>query len=136
MNDKRPEEEFNNQLSTWNTNIPFSAHTPIHYFIAENGKKYADKTAVSYHDIQITYQELNERSNQIAFHLISQGIKPGDKIALALDRSHELVICLIALMKTGAAYIPVDPSYPKLRIEHMLADSMAKFVLTSNSYKN
>ncbi len=137
MNDKRPEKEFIDKLCEWNnTTVSFPANTPIHYLISQNAVKYCDKTAISYKEFQVSYRQLNERSNQIAAFLISQKVKPGDKIALALDRSPELVICLVAIMKTGAAYIPVDPTYPKKRIEHVLADASAKFLLTSSLYKD
>ena len=137
MNDRRLEKEFIDKLCDWNnTTVPFPANTPIHYFISENAVKYCDKTAISYKEFKVSYRELNERSNQIAAFLISRNVKPGDKIALALDRSPEMVIVLVAIMKTGAAYIPVDPAYPKKRIEHMIADSSAKFVITSSAYRS
>jgi len=75
-------------------------------------------------------------SNKLARLLIDNNIKTGDIVALALDRSPEMVISLLAILKSGAAYVPLDPEYPKDRIEFMLEDSSAKVLLTSKKYQN
>jgi non-ribosomal peptide synthetase component F len=67
--------------------------------------------------------------------LIENQVFPGDTIALAVDRSAELLISLLAIMKTGAAYVPVDPEYPHKRIEYMLEDSGASVLISSQKYK-
>ncbi|BAH50284.1 amino acid adenylation domain-containing protein [Rhodococcus opacus] len=82
--------------------------------------------------VSLTYQELDERANRIAHLLISRGAGPGDVVALALDRSAELIISVLAVLKSGAAYLPVDPTYPADRIAHMLADGTPVAILTSS----
>ncbi|MFC9767886.1 amino acid adenylation domain-containing protein [Rhodococcus jostii] len=82
--------------------------------------------------VSLTYRQLDERANRIAHLLISRGAGPGDVVALALDRSAELIISVLAVLKSGAAYLPVDPTYPADRIAHMLADGAPVAILTSS----
>ncbi|NED66885.1 amino acid adenylation domain-containing protein, partial [Streptomyces sp. SID10244] len=72
---------------------------------------------------ELTYAELDARSNQLARWLIGQGIGTESLVALAIGRSVELLTAMWAVAKTGAGYLPIDPDYPAERIEHMLADS-------------
>lgn len=88
-------------------------------------------TAVEFHDSNTTYIELQEKINQLSHYLKAQGIQPGDFIAVSLERSPELLYSLLAIMQCGAAYIPLDPEYPKERLEFMLTDSGAKALLTN-----
>jgi len=105
------------------------------YFLNLCAKQYADKIAIKFHERSLTYQNVYENSNRLAKVLIDKGIMPGDVVGLALDRSPEMVISLLAILKSGAAYVPLDPEYPKDRIEFMLEDSSAKLLLTSKKYK-
>ncbi|MDF3308995.1 amino acid adenylation domain-containing protein [Rhodococcus sp. T2V] len=82
--------------------------------------------------VSLTYRQLDERANRVAHLLISRGTGPGDVVALALDRSAELIISVLAVLKSGAAYLPVDPTYPADRIAHMLADGAPVAILTSS----
>ncbi|MDO8991747.1 MAG: amino acid adenylation domain-containing protein, partial [Daejeonella sp.] len=109
---------------------------PIYKFVSENAEKHPDKIAVRYNNSTTSYRELNEKANQLAHYLIENQVCQGDTIALAVDRSAELLICLLAIMKTGAAYVPVDPEYPIKRIEYMLEDSAARVLISSHKYKN
>jgi len=106
------------------------------YFINDCAKKHAGKIAIRFKGLNITYKELYESSNKLAKILIGNGIKPGDIIGLALDRSPEMIISILAILKSGAAYVPLDPEYPKDRIEFMMEDSSAKILLTSEKYHN
>jgi len=105
------------------------------YFLNKCAKQYPDKIAIKFHERTLTYKSLFESSNKFAKLLIDNGIKTGDIVALALDRSPEMVIALLAILKSGAAYVPLDPEYPKDRIEFMLEDSSAKVLLTAKKYK-
>ncbi|MFD0751104.1 amino acid adenylation domain-containing protein [Mucilaginibacter calamicampi] len=96
---------------------------------------YADKTAVSYQQSSITYGQLNQKANQLCSFLIEKGIGRQDIVGLLADRSIEMVISLLAILKAGAAYLPLDPIYPAERIAYMLEDSSAKMVLVSQPYK-
>ncbi|WP_169812539.1 non-ribosomal peptide synthetase [Nocardia acidivorans] len=81
----------------------------------------------------LTYGELDERSDRIARALIALGIGPGDIVALALPRSAESVLATVAVMKTGAAFVPIDTRYPAERISHMLTDSGARLGITADT---
>ena len=79
---------------------------------------------------QLSYLELDQRANQIARHLISLGIGPEHIVAVALPRSIELVVAMLAVLKSGAAYLPLDPDYPTARLVFMLTDSLACLLIT------
>ncbi|MCP4149605.1 MAG: amino acid adenylation domain-containing protein, partial [bacterium] len=80
--------------------------------------------------IQLTYRELNETTDRLARHLQEKGAKPGTIVAIMLERSIETIIATIAILKTGAAYLPIEPAYPTERINYILKDSSTKIVLT------
>ena len=128
--------ESANSFEWNNTALEYPKDQSLHALISETANKYPDRTALSFQDEKLTYKALNENANQLAHFLIEQGIKPGDTIGLALDRSAELVISLLAIMKSGAAYVPLDPAYPKKQIGYMLDDSLSKLLLTSKNYQN
>jgi nonribosomal peptide synthetase DhbF len=87
--------------------------------------------AVAYAEAALSYAELNARANQLARHLVSLGAAPERLVAVAMDRSLELVVALLAVLKSGAAYMPIEPGYPADRIEFMLAESDPVAVLTT-----
>ena len=127
----------NNTMSTLNnTFAEYPKDKALPYFLNECAKTYPDHIALQFFDRKLTYQELYESSNKLAKVLIDNDIKPGDIIGLALDRSPEMIISLLAILKSGAAYVPLDPEYPKDRVEFMLEDSSAKILLTSAKYKS
>ncbi|MDL2082252.1 amino acid adenylation domain-containing protein, partial [Streptomyces sp. GXMU-J15] len=90
-----------------------------------------EAVAVSFEDESLTYAELNERANQLAHLLIGQGIGPEQTVALALPRSLELVISVLAVLKSGAAYLPLDPDYPADRLTYTLADAQPTHLITT-----
>ncbi|MCP4157182.1 MAG: amino acid adenylation domain-containing protein, partial [bacterium] len=79
--------------------------------------------------IQITYRELNEKSNQLAHHLQSRGVAPGTIVAIIMERSIEMITGIMGILKAGGAYLPIEPRYPLERIKYILKDSNAKIVL-------
>ncbi|MEU2251513.1 amino acid adenylation domain-containing protein, partial [Streptomyces sp. NPDC019224] len=85
--------------------------------------------AVVFEDTVLTYGELNRRANRLAHALIARGVGPEQVVALRLPRSAELVVAVLAVLKTGAAYLPVDPDYPAARIAYMLEDARPAVVL-------
>lgn len=135
-------DEMNAPVSTDNINsrnnafVNYPKDRSVVSFLNECAKKHAGKIAIKFQGLHITYKELYESSNQLAKILIGNGIKPGDIVGLALDRSPEMIISILAILKSGAAYVPLDPEYPKDRIEFMLEDSSAKILLTSEKYHN
>jgi len=82
---------------------------------------------------QLTYAELNARANQVAHCLVGMGVGPDDRVALFVERSLEMVIGLLGVLKAGASYVPLDPEYPLERIGYMLEDSAPKVVLTQEA---
>nr|WP_236058051.1 AMP-binding protein [Streptomyces sabulosicollis] len=82
-----------------------------------------DTVAVVCEDQRWTYQELNQRANQLARLLLHTGAGPEQRIALALPRSAHTITAILAVLKTGAAYVPLDPEYPQERLAHLLHDS-------------
>ncbi|MBB5959617.1 amino acid adenylation domain-containing protein/non-ribosomal peptide synthase protein (TIGR01720 family) [Saccharothrix tamanrassetensis] len=88
-----------------------------------------DAVAVVFEDTSWTYRQLNSRANRLAHALIARGVGPEQIVALALPRSPELIIALLAVLKTGAAYLPLDPDYPPARINLMLDDAQPALLL-------
>jgi len=132
----RKETNFKETISEWNkTSVSYPKDKAVHHFISQNAINHPDKTAIKFKDKTISYKDLEIQSNQLAAYIIERDVKPSDRIAVAMNRSPEMVISLLAIMKAGAAYIPVDPGYPRKRIEYMLSDSSAKILLVSAEYK-
>jgi amino acid adenylation domain-containing protein len=128
--------EIQLQVDNWNnTKFLYPANTALHSLISKQAAKASHKTAITFGDEKISYQSLNEKANQLSAFLIKNKINTGDKVALALDRSIEMVITLLAIMKAGSVYIPLDPQFPIERINYMLDDSQAIMLLTSQKYK-
>ncbi|TZF95979.1 amino acid adenylation domain-containing protein [Chryseobacterium panacisoli] len=95
-----------------------------------------DKTAVVYQDQKITYSDLDRRSNQIAHLLLNRGIKEGKYVPVWLDRSLEWIVAVLGVIKTGAAYVPIDPAYPAKRVEFILSDTAADMIITNQNLGN
>ena len=89
--------------------------------------------AVRLGDRTVTYQELNAEANRLARRLIARGVMTEDAVGICLERSVEMVVALLAILKTGAAYVPLDPSYPVERLQFMMTDSAPRIVLTQRS---
>ncbi|WP_279616317.1 non-ribosomal peptide synthetase [Streptomyces atriruber] len=122
--------EQHEMLRTWNdTAVPGLPGTVPELFQAQAAAT-PDATAVIADGTHLTYAELNTRANQLAHHLIEQGVGPEHIVALALPRSPHLITALLAVLKTGAAYLPIDTTYPADRIRFMLADARPTLVLT------
>lgn len=132
-----PENDWKTQIDQWNkTSRVYPQESTLPQLIAAASKQYPNKTAVVYQNENLSYAQLEEKSNQLAACLISKGIQPGDLIGLATTRASSLLVSLLGILKSGAAYIPLDPEYPHDRIEYMLEDSKAKMLLVSNTHQN
>lgn len=112
------------------TAVDYPRDKCVHTLFEEQVKKTPDKTAVIACDRTLTYRELNEEANRIAHGLIEKGVQPGDIVAFALPRNSHLIPTMFGILKTGAAYLPIDPDYPQERIAYMLEDSQAKVFVT------
>lgn len=116
--------------------IIYNEEKPVYELIMQQAEKFPDNVAIRYNSISITYQQLNRKVNQLAALLCMSGVRAGDSVGLSIDRSEKTIITLLAIMKTGACYIPIDPEYPKDRIEYMLEDSSARILIISEKYRN
>src|ERR1700722_9719875 len=86
-------------------------------------------------DWQLTYGDLNRRSNQLAHYLRESGVKPETRVAICVERSMEMIVALLAVLKAGAAYVPLDPRYPAERLHFMLKDCGSTVLLTQGHLK-
>ncbi|MGI5143743.1 amino acid adenylation domain-containing protein [Streptomyces sp. CA-106110] len=89
-----------------------------------------DATAVTFEGSHMSYEELNARANRLARLLVSRGVGPETLVGVLMERSAELVVTLLAVLKAGGAYLPLDPSYPADRIDYLLTDARPSLVLT------
>lgn len=114
------ETEKNKLLFEFNdTKVDYPKDKCVHELFEERVKEHPDKIAVIACDKTLTYKELNEEANRIAHSLIEKGVKVGDIVAFALPRRSYLISTMLGILKAGAAYMPIDPDYPKDRIEYM-----------------
>ena len=111
---------------------PYPTHQTLHQLIAEQARATPQRLALKFGDAELSYDALNRQANQLANYLWHQGVRPADVVAIAVERSPALVIALLAIMKSGATYVPLDPSYPAERLAFMLTDSGARFLLASS----
>lgn len=92
--------------------------------------------AVRFDGQSLTYQELNRRANQLAWRLMRLGAGRNTLVGVSMERSLELVVALLAIVKAGAAYVPLDPGYPRARLEHMISDAQVPILLTQRRIKD
>ncbi len=111
------------------TNQAFPEEKCYHQLFEASAQEHAEKVAVIFQEETLTYRELNNKANQLAHYLCKKGIGPGDFVGLFVERSTEMLVALIAIMKTGAAYIPLDPIYPKDRIKLIIDDANPKAII-------
>ncbi|TDF92725.1 non-ribosomal peptide synthetase [Paenibacillus piri] len=125
------EEEQAQLLDTFNdTEADYPQEKTIHQLFEEQAERLPDRTAVVFDDRQITYRELNAKANRLAAVLRAKGVGSDDIVGIMAERSIEMVIGMLAIIKSGGAYLPIDPAYPTDRIRFMLEDSGTDFLLT------
>ncbi|MCP4261667.1 MAG: amino acid adenylation domain-containing protein [Planctomycetes bacterium] len=128
------------QLQDWNqTEIDYPKDKTIIDLFQEQVEKTPDNIAVVFEDQQLTYQELNRKANQLAHYLQTMGVGPEVLVGVCMERSVEMIIAILGVLKAGGGYVPLDPSYPKERLSFMATDSGALLLLTQkmcNSLKN
>lgn len=119
--------EFNN------TAMDYPRDKCVHQLFEEQVAKTPDKVAVVACDKTLTYTELNEQANRIAHALIAKGVKKNDIIAFQVSRKSCLIALMLGVLKAGASYMPIDPNYPKDRVEYMVSDAGARFCVTDEN---
>jgi amino acid adenylation domain-containing protein/non-ribosomal peptide synthase protein (TIGR01720 family) len=123
--------EHQTQVHDWNLNaVAYPQTTCIHELIAEQVLAQADSVALIHGEQHLSYQQLDTRANQLAHKLMELGVGPEVRVGVAMSRSSELIVALLAVLKAGGAYVPLDPEYPAERVAYMLEDSQARVLLT------
>ncbi|WP_286159279.1 amino acid adenylation domain-containing protein [Janthinobacterium sp. HH01] len=124
------------QLRAWGANaLRHPDQTPVHRLIERQVQSCPDAIALQFVDESLSYAQMNHRANQLAHHLIALGVRPDAKVGVALERSFDMVIGVLAIMKAGAAYVPLDPEYPAERLAYMLDDSGIALLLTQRAVR-
>jgi len=126
------EPERTQLLDEWNnTTVPFAENTCVHQFFEAQTVRTPDAIAVVFCDQQWTYRELDAHADALAARLRSAGVGPGAFVAICLNRSLELMAALLAVLKAGGAYLPLDPSYPAERLTFMIEDAKPAVIIVS-----
>jgi aspartate racemase len=119
------------QFAEWNrTETEYPRERCMHELVEGQAERTPDASAVEHGGEKLSYRELSDRANQLAHFLRRRGIGPESKVGICLRRSLELPVALLAVLKAGAACVPLDPAYPKERLTYMLEDSGTQLVLT------
>ena len=131
----RPEDE--RTLEQWNeTCVEPSSRELVHQRIISQAKQTPDAVAVRCGDSILTYRELDERANRLANYLKELGAKPNDRIGLCLDRNVNLIVAMQAVLRAGAAYVPLDPAYPAQRLQEITQSAGMTLLLTESEHES
>jgi non-ribosomal peptide synthetase component F len=122
-------------IHRWNATDAAFPRTTIHEAFLLAARTTPDTIAAVYEDEQMTFDALNRRSNQLARYLIRVGVSHGDKIALCMYRSLDLLVAILAIFKAGCSYVPIEPTYPLARKQFMVQDSGSRLLLTHKQVK-
>ncbi|MDR6373311.1 amino acid adenylation domain-containing protein, partial [Chryseobacterium bernardetii] len=127
-------EDFNWLSDCNGTYSVYNREATIHSLFERQVCRTPNQTALFYQGIKLTYQELNERSNRLAHYLLEKyKIKPDELIPLCLSRSEQMLIGILAVLKAGGAFVPLDPSFPSERRKHILPDTGARLIITESA---
>ncbi|MFD7136488.1 amino acid adenylation domain-containing protein [Streptomyces sp. NPDC059894] len=123
-------------LTEWSgPRAAFPDTATVHALVADRAAQRPDAIALEHGERRLTYRELDERAGRLARHLQERGIGPGTLVAVCLDHGTDLVCALLGVLKSGAAYVPLDPAYPAERLRYMVEDSAAPVVITQTAYE-
>ncbi len=127
--------ECHQLLVEWNqTRCEHPQSKCIHQLFEEQVERTPQAVAVLFENQQLTYQELNERANQLAHYLQSLGVRPEVLVGICVERSLEMIVGLLGILKAGGAYVPLDPMYPPERLAYMVGDAEITVLLTQNQW--
>jgi amino acid adenylation domain-containing protein len=130
------EEERQRVVYEWNeTEWDYPSEKCVHELFEEQAERTPEAIAVEYDEQRLTYRELNRRSNQLAHYLRGLGVKPDMRVAICTERGLEMIVALLAVLKAGGAYLPMDPAYPVERLHYMLTDGAPVALLTQAHLK-
>ncbi len=129
-----PAKEQDLLVAQWNaTEVPFLDNICLQHLFEKQARKRPDSIACSFVDEQLSYKELDERASKLAHYLQRNGVVPGGLVGIFLERSIEMLVALLAVLKAGAAYVPLDPDFPRERIGYMVEDSNVAVLLTKQN---
>src|SRR5207253_2961446 len=117
-------------LVEWNSTVASYPADTIHGLFERQARRVPDQTAIMDGELRLTYQELNERSNRIARFLRKSGVEPEALVGVCLERGADMAASVLGILKAGAAYVPLDPYYPRERLTFMLEDAGIKLAIT------
>ncbi|HEY7403991.1 MAG TPA: amino acid adenylation domain-containing protein, partial [Candidatus Angelobacter sp.] len=119
----------------WNATEARYAHDRcMHHLVEEQVSRTPERIAVSFGRQQLTYAELNRQANQLAHYLRSLGAGNEKRVAICLDRSLQMVVAMLGVLKAGAVYVPLDPAYPHERLNYLMRDSAASLLITESKF--
>ncbi|UOE58644.1 amino acid adenylation domain-containing protein [Priestia filamentosa] len=121
--------EFNNPK------LDFPPRATIHELFEQQAILYPNAIAVIYEKERVTYREINERANQLAYYLQKKGVGPDALVGLCVERSFEMIVGILGILKAGGAYVPIDPTYPEQRLQYIVEDASIQLVVTQESLK-
>ncbi len=116
------------------TDLKYDKNIPIIKYFEKQAELIPDEAALIFAGKKMTYKELNEKANSLAYELRANGVTNNTIIGIMAERSFEVIIAILAVLKSGGCYIPIDPEYPQDRISYMLSDSKAAILLTNNNH--
>src|SRR6185295_320788 len=117
-------------LVEWGDGQGSSATRPVHELFEEQACRTPNAPAVISLEGQLSYRQLDSRASRFAARLRSRGVTLGSRVALMVDRGAEMIVALLGILKAGGTYVPLDPSHPQERLEHMIADSQAQLLVS------
>ncbi|MFE3487150.1 MULTISPECIES: non-ribosomal peptide synthetase [Streptomyces] len=130
-----PDDEYERVVHEWNATdrAAYLPRTTLPGLIAEQVRRRPDAEALVFDDQRLTYAELDSRANQLARHLIDRSVAPGGLVGVLLERSPELVVTMLAVLKAGAAFVPLDPAWPTLRKQELISAAGFSACVTTGS---
>ncbi|MGB8130262.1 MAG: AMP-binding protein, partial [Candidatus Angelobacter sp.] len=120
-------------LYEWNRTQAEYPNVCIHELFEAQVKRTPEATAVMFEDERASYDELNRRANRLAHYLRKKGVTPEKRVGICTARNVEMVVALLAVLKAGGAYLPLDPDYPEERLQYMVKDSEPVIVVTQRN---
>src|SRR2546423_10981413 len=130
------ETEKNKVLFEWNdARRDYGKDDPLHLAFAEQARLTPDAVAVRFEQTELTYRELNQRANQLGYYLRKMGVGPEVLVGIFLERSTEMLVALLGVLKAGAAYVPLDATSPSERLSFIIKDAGLSLVLTRKGLK-